>query len=1236
MERIALFPTAVVVACAVFSSFAQAATVPSELSQFSWYFDPPQKGFPNFLKDYIPTCSPIDKGGIDIASAYKVEYSQSEETAKTALDRVVGLNDVVKGALGAVQSMTAQYRSALGRDYYDAIESIISLAGSLSVGCNNAAYESTVLALRSDSQAWQVLSAQVAKFRNAYGDRGPAGKASALSAKLGRIKYDFESEDAKSDSLAGKIMRLRIIADKEAKDGNLLDPRDARQVLIDGVSKTSVLQDMFNLDGEAEDALFELDRIFASSKMDAESAQKNAAALLKRYGAEELEKIDSLAVRSVLPKAIAGSPAVVGSYGEIRQSAEAMVRAGDSAIERAAFVAKEQAYGYESDGIGGHDFANANYSTASTLLQAKLDEAEAAAQSLEAEYAKKLADAKAAVEQAKAEDPVAGIELEKKLDGILQEGAYTKNIFQRIDFSARSINELDGLAKAATGGAASALLDMLKGASARLSDMVGQAEKDGLECSHEKARSGSINAAIENHMKGASGYALSPAVISNLTNEVANLQKAIIGKALSKYAALPADYAKAAGYSAILGFADAGKIRSWSHCFGGGALLAGECLGSLKTISDGVSDILASVQTSLKKNIEALLSGAMQARKANTPALPGQVTEFTVTFTTANPLGSGYDGPARIELGKAPEVPFSYRASGGMVLSDGAGIYALVENPAQFEKFEFVISYSYVAATAQPAVAKTDYASSYGARIISSVSVDAAEDMDILLEFPSPSQAVVRLESGETPISGGGKARFVAGARRGKNAYTAITSLYQAPYSISETVSDKGGAKEARLELTNTFADLDLASADYSPSVCNYAHVISVDSLDFSAHTAGAITRLEAKRRWNLGETLKAAVKFECAEEILAFGSAENISQLASSLEKSGTLADGAGDGGTYEKLGDFRRFAQSILEDSKGFPQYGAIESLVADKLDSARAAYYSKDGKTASKEIDGIQEDLEKQAIAIGKQRLAELEKACGEPACTRTLSLAKTYLAASDAQKAFEQLSIAQGQADSKEAESLGLQKSKMDIWAGFQSGAQLEAQEAMARFDAAFLGSANQSASAFSKLNDDGFNAYEAQGIRKKLAEQMEKLKASGPSSKNFNATGAEALAAGIDQVEKLTASLNSATQSLGNATQRQIDVASQAAHQGDAAADTLAQAKKYSSDGNYFLGYLLAKELQKSAPAQKPVEKAQFDFWAYLPVMVAVVACGGLALRHFGAEEKKAKPLLEKPPEDFSN
>ncbi len=1255
----------------------------SDLRKYSSWLEAPRPYAGAEIKKYVPTCQFVEKGEITLASTSDVRFKDSLETSRQALDAVMGLDEAVRYVLDAINSFFRNLGSAGMTIPGDAITAFV---GGMTRSCNSRAYDAIAKVMQADSQAWQVLSSDAEEFEKAYGDKGPAGKGESIKQRLYEVGKDLEKGNAQGSALAGKVIAVRDLAAKEAKGEDLFTPVDAKKVVLAGIARDYLLQEIFDLDGGIKSASAELDSLLSKSRERALQEETAAEASLNAFEKDNLALIDSIDVTGRLPLTIGGTPIPVGDFRKSLYEAKKMIASArdKTYLARSAFQAKER--GYASAAIEGYNGAEELYANARTLLESKAGEAESIRESALSELAESAAKVEELIERQKKTDPAAAAVTLEKYEEFKSEYSKTNmgktNLAGEISRLAGYLKDLELVERMASSKKPlTAFYDSIKAQADSLGQLIAAAKKDGLDASYAQARLERIKSTLKSD--GESGF-LSQESLMQIESELDEIRNDLIRQAADKYkSVLETGYAAASSLEKLLSPEDAAKLGAIGEYFPGEKLDTLQALGELSTIKaalDKISavsagDLAATIQKRMQENL-------ITFPKESEPAPIGKPTSFTQRFATRNDLGTGLEqGEVELALPIKLNRPFSVEAKSGIrVFKRGESLVASISNPAPGSEFEFAVAYSYVATKKTGESTTTEYAQEQKAKLVRVLRFEAEEDADVLVEIsvPQDSTSLVITPVKSAPYQQPGRLAFVASALKGENFAQVEIYSSKVPFSLTELVlaDDGQGRMKKEISYTNEFGQVGEAALYYSLSDCANPADATVQSGDFSAKWTGYGAQLQFKGTWREGENKRATIAYTCiagapfqggndASPDWAYGTMpnqstsavianalrdllgaysldSNISLLSQALGGMGLA--GLESGQSQDALVRLGETLDMIESYSAGLPESMAVMQALADARAKIAAASKNTDAGQRNKAAQSISEGLG-QLSKIARDRISALSRDCKDPACEQELYRAKGYANVGNWLLAFE--SIAKAQAIFEKGK-LGLENDwieKNGLLASYRQDVAVAAEAAIREFDRATSTFQKASPSIFTRLKGDGFDYAQATRARDSLRGKLDYMAGNFAlaDSKKTNATPLATIGQKVSEVKNGTAELAGYTLKLRGITMQQLNLAKSRAAQGNNSEMQLEQARKEADEGNLLSGYLMAKQLQEdgsqgggSGGIVQAGAYGAFDLAGYLPYAAAVAVMALAGYFYVSRQEQNGKlPELEKPPEDFS-
>jgi len=1210
------------------------------LQKYSYIFDAPQKSALGTVKDFMPTCQAVEKNEITLASTGAPEYTQSEDTARQALEKAQGISGVVEQAINTIKEFV---RMVYSTNAIIPADSLSNALNSFARPCNAESFESIKLVLLSDAQAWDKLSAKAESFRQAYGDSGPAGKCEMVRAKLSQTALEFDAGTAGTESLARRALFLRAIAQREATDGTLLNPRDAKTAIVEGISRDSVLSEIYAFDAEITDALLSLDAAFGRQKNGAQSAQALAEGALKKYQDEGLAGLDGLGLFSKIPARFLGTTAKVGGYRETERLALAAILAAKDNVSLAEYSTKAMQYGYESESIARYLDAQNGFEKATQILESKTDEATALESSLDGEVAQRIAKIRQQLEQLKGTDALSAQKIEEMLDGLQNNYANSdNNLAQRLQACADLLSGIEKIEASLAGDNGNALFSLVYSMHADLSDLLTKAARDGISVQYETQVAGTIKQSLD--LAKAGKATLSTDELSSFQQQISLMEAKVIERAATKYSsALDSQYSEARSLEALLSTTDKAKLDAYGAYFPSDKLDARSAIGRLSEMSEFLLRILISAKSGLGgKMQEAMQQSLYELPQKSGPAKLGVEAVVKRVFSCRNPLGVSYDGTILLKLFSIPS---------GATLSGNAGkfyevngvVYARLQGVSAYGEYALEVEYSLVAARKTGETTTTTYSDFDGASITRTIAFESQAECDVLVEVGVPSGATAYSQAGYAKqYQSDTTAAFVVPAKAGHNELVVI--IESGAYSPFQLVEKKTqlSSQRAMVELayTNVFAELQSPKVSYTQAECASLHALAVESADFTYVRAGNSVQLSYLGKWAKGQEKKAVLTVECdnatqtavlqAGILLSGYDATLLSVLAQVGLLNYTTSTVASP--VAQALENIRR----IVAGSSTLPEYSSVVKIAGEAQAILQNATLTTDAAAQQKAADKAQAKLS-ELDEIATYRYAALNKLCSEPSCKRGLEEARALISAKDWPAAFEKLAQYQKEIEQGTASLAQEYNGKLADYADYVATTVPLAKSALSRFDNATAVSTNQSSATYSRLKGEGYDNAAALKVREQLAKAMDKLKESyAVASKAFNTSSRADLSAQYANVESLAQQLDGHTEKLASVTQAQLDIARQSAT-GVSTQASLSAADLDASDGNYLSAYLLAKQLQQEAAGPVLLKAGNgFSLSEYLPYLAAIVVIGGVAFAYLRREDKETFETLDKPPDDYAN
>jgi len=1229
----------IIVLLPCFCSSLSVMQAPS-LQKYAYVFDAPQKSAFGTVKDFMPTCQAIEKNEIALASTGAPEYAQSKDTARQALERARGISGVVEQALSTIREFV---RMVYSTNAVIPAEPLQNALNSFSAPCNAESFESIKLVLLANSQAWEKLSAKAGSFRQAYGDSGPAGKCEMVRAKLSQISSDFEAGAEGSESLAQRAQSLRAIAQREATDGALLSPRDARTAIVEGVSRDSVLSEIYSFDAEITDALLSLDAAFGRQKKDAEVWQGVAEGSLKSYQDEGLAGLDGLGLFSKIPTRFLGTTAKVGGYRETERQAQAAIMHAKENASVAEFSTKAMQYGYESESIARYLDARDGFEKAVQILESKTDEAIALEKSVDDEVAQRIAKIREWLEQLRKTDALAAQKIEELL-AALEKGYENAdyNLAQRLSAAADLLSGIEKVEAALNDGNDNALFDLVYSMHVDLSGLLGRASADGISVQYETQVAGTIKQSLDLALAGKG--TLSTDELSAFQQQILLMDAKIVERAAAKYAVtLNSQYAGARSLEALLGVSDKAKLDAYGIHFLSGKLDARSALGRLSEMTEFLSRIIISAKAGLGGKVqEAMQQSLYEVPQKSEAVTLGKEAVVKRGFSCRNPLGLGYDGAIQLKLFNIPSGATLLDRT-GMFYEVNGMVYARLEGAAAYGEYLLDVEYSLVAARKTGETTTTAYSDSDGARITKTITFESEAQCDVLIEVAVPCGATAYSQAGYAKqYQSETTAAFIVPAKVGSNEFEVIIASGQSsPFFLVERKTQLFLQRTMiELSYTNVFEELQNPKIAYAQAECASARSIAVESADFAYVRAGNDVQLSFAGKWAKGQEKRAVLTVECDNATQTAALQAGIllagydATLRSVLMQAGLISPTATPSASpvAQALDDIKR----IIAGSAALPENSSVAKIAGEAQAILQNATLTTDAAAQQKAADKAAAKLS-ELESLANYRFSTLYKQCSEPVCKRLLEEARSLIAAKDWPAAFEKLAQYQKEIEQDAAALAQEYNGKLLDYAEYSTAVIPVAKISLSRFDNATAVSTNQSSAVFSRLKGEGYDHAAALKVRDQLQKAMDKIKENYPvGSKAFNASSKADLSAQYANVESLAQQLDSHTEKLAQVTQAQLDIARQSAAEEGLQA-SLSAADSDASGGNYLSAYLLAKQLQQEAAGPILVKAGgAFSLSEYLPYLAAIVVIGGIAFAYLRKEDKESLEALEKPPDDYAN
>ena len=1210
------------------------------LQKYAYVFDAPQKSALGTVKDFMPTCQAIEKNEIGLASTGASEYTQSEATARQALDRAQGLSGIVEQAIASIKAFVQMIYSTNTIIPSDSLEAALN---SFARPCNSESFEAIKLVLLSDAQAWEKLSAKAESFRQAYGDSGPAGKCEMVRAKLSQVATDFDANAAGSDSLAQRALKLRSTAQREATDGALFSPRDAKTALVEGVSRDSVLSEIYSFDAEITDALVSLDAAYARQKRDAESMQALAESSLKRYQAEGLAELDGLGLFSKLPTRFLGTTAKVAGYRETERLAQEAIVSAKNNMSLAEFSTKAMQYGYESESIARYGDAQNAFEKAVETLESKTDEATAMESDIDGEIAQRIAKIRQQIEELRGTDALAAQKLEELLSSLENEYADSaKSLAQRLRSCADLLSGIEKIEVALAEGNDNSLFSLVCSMHADLSDLLASAARDGIPIQYETQVAGTIKQSLD--LAKAGKAALSTEELAAFQQQISLMDAKIVERAATKYSSpLNAQYAQARSLEALLSVPDQAKLDAYGAYFPSGRLDARSGLGRLSEVSEFLSRIVISAKSGLGAKIqEAMQQGLYEVAQKSAPVELGKLATVRRGFSCRNPLGIGYEGTIQLKLFSIPD---------GAALSDYTGkffevngiVYARLQGVPAYGEYTLEAEYALMATRKTGEATTTTYSGSGGAAITKTITFESEAECDVLVEVAVPAGATAYSQAGYAKqYQSATTAVFLVPAKAGRNELVVVIgSGSQPPFLLVEKKTQISSQRtQIELSYTNVFEELQSPKITYAQVECASARVFTAESADFTYLRAGNDIQLSYSGKWAKGQEKKAVLTVECDNSTQTAVTQAGIlltgydATLLNVLVQAGLISPATSTVASpvAQALDDIKK----IISSASALPEYSSVIKIAGEAQAILQNATLTTDAAAQKKAADKAAAKLS-ELEEIANYRYSALYKLCSEPSCKRGLEEARALISAKDWPAAFEKLAQYQKEIERNAAALAQEYYGKLADYSGYMTTIVPAANSALSRFDNATALSTNQSSATYSRLKGEGYDHAAALKVREQLRKAIDKIKENYPvASKAFNTSAKADLSSQYSNVESLSQQLNGYTDKLAAVTQTQLDIARQSAT-GASTQASLFAADSDASDGNYLSAYLLAKQLQQESASPVLVKAGgAFSLSEYLPYLAAIVIIGGVAFAYLRKEDKETYETLDKPPDDYAN
>lgn len=1235
---IAVFFIAAIFAVLAGTCHASSVSQTPSLQKYAYVFDAPQKSALGTVKDFVPTCQAIEKNEIGLASTGAPEYAQSEATARQALEKAQGLSGVVEQAINTIKEFVRMVYSTNAIIPSDSLENALN---SFARPCNSESFEAVKLVLLANSQAWEKLSIKAESFRQAYGDSGPSGKCEMVRAKLSQISTEFDAGTAGSESLAQRALGLRATAQREATDGTLFSPRDAKTVIMDGISRDSVLSEIYLFDSEIAGALISLDASFARQKKDAEVWQGLAESSLKSYQDGGLAGLDGLGLFSKIPTRFLGTTAKLGGYRETERQAQEAVAQARGNMTLAEFSTKAMQYGYESESIERYLDAKVGFEKAVQLLGSKTDEAAALKDGLDDEIAPSIAKIREQLEELRKTDTLAAQKIEDLLAALEKEYADSQNsLAQRLVATADLLFGIENIEAALSDGNDNALLETVYLIYSDFSDLLSRAATDGISTQYEAQVAGTIKQSLD--LAKAKKAALSAEELSAFQQQVTLMESKIVERARTKYAALDSQYSDARSLEAFLGNPDLARLDEYGIYFVSGKLDSRRALGRLSEMTGFLLKITSSARPGIGAKIQdAMQQGLYEVPQESEPARLGCEAVVKRSFSCKNPTGISYEGAIKLKLFNIPSSAVLSDTTGKFYEVNGA-VYARLDGASAYGEYSLDVEYALVVARKTDESTATIYADFDGAQITRTVTFESVAQYDVLVLVDAPLGATVYSQAGYAKqYQSGDTAAFIVPSKVGRNELAVIvTSAEYSPFSLAQKKTALAPQRTSiELSYTNAFDELQNPKVTYTQAECTSARSITAESTDFTSVRSGNDVRFSFSGKWAKGKEKKAVLTVECDNATQTAALQAGIiysgydTTLLNVLAQAGLVSATATS--STSPVAKALDEIQRIVASATALPEYSSVVKIAAEARAilqnaslAADAAAQQKAADKAASKLSGLEE--------IANYRYAALYKQCSEPSCKRLLEEARALIAAKDWPAALEGLSQYQKKAE-QDATALAQEyNGKLSDYANYSSSIVPIAVLSRSRFDNATAISANQSSAVYSRLKGEGYDHAAALKARDQLQKAMDKIKESYPvASKAFNSSSKADLAAQYANVESLAQQLDSYTDKLAQVTQVQLDAARQSAAAGNTQA-SLSAADSDASDGNYLSAYLLAKQLQQGTSQMTVKAGGAFSLSEYLPYLAAIVIIGGVAFAYLRKDGNESYEALEKPPDDYAN
>jgi hypothetical protein len=1208
------------------------------LQKYAYVFEAPQKSALGTVKDFMPTCQAIEKNDIRLASTGAPEYSQSEETARQALERAQALSGIVEQAITTIKEFVRMVYSTNAVIPSDSLQDALN---SFARPCNAESFESIRLVLLANSQAWEKLSAKAESFRRAYGDSGPAGRCEMVRAKLVQIESEFEAGSAGSDSLAARALALQKTAQREATDGALLSPRNARTAIVQGISADSVLSEIYSFDAQITDALLALDASYGRQKNDAEAWQALAEGALKKYQDGGMASLDGLGLFSRIPARFTGTTATLGGFRETERLAQDAIMQANRNMSLAEFSAKAMQYGYESESIARYADARAGFEQAVQTLGSKADEATALESAVNEEAAQRIASIREKLAQLEKTDALSAQKIAQMLDAL--EKAYEGSqgsLAQRLAASADLLSGIGKIEDALLAENDNALLELTSLMHSELMDLIGRAARDDVPVQYETTVAATIKQSLD--LAKSKKAFLSTDELSAFQQQISLMDAKIVERAHAKYSFLDSQYATARSLEPLLGVSDLAKLDSYGAYFLSGKLDARGGLGRLSEMSGFFSQVILSCRAGLGEKVQGAMQQSLyELPQKNGPVTMGEEALVKRSFSCKNPLGLGYDSAIQLKLFSIPGGAKLLDATGKYYEVNGV-VYARLQGASAHGEYVLDVEYALVAARKTGETTATVYSDSSGTLISKTITFQSEAQCDVLLEVAVPGGATAYCPGGYSKqYQSQDTAAFVVPAKVGRNEVeVVISSAGQAPFVLYEKKTQPYPQKTMiELSYTNVFDELQNPKIAYTQAECTSLHSLTVESADFSWARAGNDVRLSFAGKWARGQQKRAVLTIECDNATQTAAQQAGLllagydSTLQSLLVRAGIISGFASASSVVAQKQD--DIAQ-ILASASSLPEYASVLKIAGEAQATLQQAAATTDAAAQQKAANNASAKLS-ELESLATYRFTALYKQCDYPSCKRGLEEARALVAAKDWPAAFQKLAQYQKEMEQAAAALVQEYSEKLADYSAYAATVVPAASSALSRFDNATALSTNQSSATYSRLKGEGYDHAAARKVRDQLAKAMEKIKESySVASKAFNASSKADLSGQYANVEGLAQQLDGYTDKLASVTQAQLSIARQSAA-GVGAEASLSAADSDAADGNYLSAYLLAKQLQQEAAGPTLVKAGDaFSVSEYLPYLAAVVILAGVGFAYLKKGDKEGFEALDKPPDDYAN